>query len=198
MRIETLCSFRRLEKSEPDCCTRDAFGEEAESDARASCGCCALGGARASNCWSSEHCALDDLAFASEGETLISLALFFLASLGLSFILGFSKISLPLRILLGGRPAQFLPLYGDASNVPTGTSQISKEIQPLVPVVGPWLVALVECPGCLGWHLGWLGFVFRAQLHLPLDAPFWPGLIIFACATAATNMIGARAIGLLE
>ncbi len=98
----------------------------------------------------------------------LSLVLFFLAAFGLAFVLGFSKISLPFR--------EALSRGG---------------------VVGGFFVALVECPGCLGFWEGLAGWFWRGAFDLPLGAGLLAGLV-FALAVSGTNMVLGRYVGLVQ
>lgn len=124
--------------------------------------------------------------------TIVAFATYALASIGLSFIVGFSKISLPLRVLVGGRTAHV---------VIGGHPEVTPTVRPLVPWLGPWLVALLECPGCLGFWVGVFTWCFRSELGLTFfsePSHFFPTAFVWGLVTCATNMLGARAIGMLE
>ena len=118
--------------------------------------------------------------------------LYFLAAFGFSFVVGHSKISLTIRELLAGIPAV-------AAGEPTPEGGIAlralPEVPSLIPYVGPWLAALMECVGCLGWHLG---FVAGASgfMALPLGLPWWGAGLFLAFATAATNLLLAKYVGI--
>lgn len=89
---------------------------------------------------------------------------------GASYIVGHSKISLTWRIILGG-------------HVGSPEFQVLS-LKPLIPVVGPWLVELLECPACFGF---WIGLIFalmgRATFSLCLLTAF---------AVAGSNFILGR------
>ncbi len=93
---------------------------------------------------------------------MIHLLVFTLAIFAVCYIAGFSKISLPLRARLD-RP---------------GTRS--------------WVLALLECPGCLGFHLGWGVFL----LHLtPSVLSSWWISGLYCCAS---SLLLARHAGLSE
>lgn len=79
------------------------------------------------------------------GNNLLSLFVFTLASFGLAFVIGQSKISLPIRMVL--EPESILT-FSDSLRA--------------------WLLALMECPACLGF---WFG-LFYAWFVSPM---FFPG-----------------------
>lgn len=121
---------------------------------------------------------------------MMSLALFWLASFGFAFVVGHSKISLPLRQWLGG--------WVEGSVVPDiEKGEVIGHVithKPAVRWVGPFLVALAECPGCLGWWLG-LGAAFGGLVTLPFS--FWVSAAVLAFATSAVNLLLARWVGLV-
>lgn len=94
-----------------------------------------------------------------------------LASFGAAYITGHSTISLPFRVLLGGAKND---VY---------------ERKAAIPVVGPFLVALLECPACFGF---WQGLVLGWQLGVPAGA-----VLVWGCAISGSNFILARLTGLL-
>lgn len=105
----------------------------------------------------------------------LSLLLFFLASFGLAFVLGHSKITLPFRTWLGGAP--------------------DGNPRPAVPGLGPWIVMLLECPACLGFHFGWAVVVWGPPLGVPFT--FWWAVAVMSCATSAVNLLLAKHVGML-
>jgi hypothetical protein len=57
------------------------------------------------------------------------------AAFGLAFIAGYSKLSLPLRVLLDP----------------------GSKVDSVADVARAWLLMLLECPACIAWHVGfWL------------------------------------------
>lgn len=92
-----------------------------------------------------------------------SLSLHFSAAFGVAFVLGWSEISLPWRLMLAR----------------SGW-------------LGRWLVALLECPACIGFHLGWAS-LWLGMTQLPIEVRY--GLLL-AFATAASNLVLARIAGL--
>lgn len=132
---------------------------------------------------------------------MVALALYFFAAFGLSFIVGHSKISLPFRQLLGG--------WVEHTAVPSvATGEVHGHIQhhrPMVPVLGPFFVALVECPGCLGWWVGaFTGLV--APEFVMIQAPGIDALtlsafgcaVVLGCATAGVNMVLGHFVGMTD
>jgi hypothetical protein len=98
----------------------------------------------------------------------LPLILFFLAAFGLSFVLGFSKLSLPFREAL----AKAGP-------------------------IGVFFVTLVECPGCLGFWEGVAGWFWRGAFDLPLSGSLLLGLV-FALAVCGSNMVLGRYVGMVR
>lgn len=121
---------------------------------------------------------------------MTQMLLFWLASFGFAFVVGHSKISLPLRQWLGG--------WVESSAVPDVSSgEVHGHItthRPAVPVLGPFLVALAECPGCLGW---WLGAAAVSTGLVSLPFSFWVSVAVCAFATSAVNLLLARWVGLV-
>lgn len=116
--------------------------------------------------------------------------LYVLAAFGLAFIVGYAKISLPLRGWLG---------------CAWGSYTAESGLQPIrFAVARRALLELLQCPACLGV---WIGFAFAladplmfgaaAALgvdHLPLmERAFFLGL-----ATCASNFILGALTGLIE
>lgn len=142
---------------------------------------------------------------------MIALALFFFAAFGFAFIVGHSKISLPFRIWVGG-----ITRAVDETASDEWTERVREQLvklgkdphwvsRPLVPVLGPFLVALVECVGCLGW---WTGAVVGAlcpafvQLAAPgideLALSWWSCGLILGLATSGVNMLLGKFVGMVE
>lgn len=104
----------------------------------------------------------------------VLLVLYFLSAFGFAFIVGHSKISLPFREWLA----------------------------PVVQVPGPqpffhlraFLLALIECPACLGF---WIGVIVFATHIVTLPLPFWLGLSLLALSTCAVNLLLAKYVGLV-
>lgn len=99
---------------------------------------------------------------------MTSLIFYAVASFGLAYIVGQSKISLPIRNLIA--------------------PPIEIEFEPWG-VIRSGLVALLECPACFGF---WTGLACGI-----LAAPFWeiPMLAVFTCGS---NYLLAKFAGLLE
>lgn len=146
---------------------------------------------------------------------MLALAVFFFASFGLSFILGQSKISLPLRRMLGGEIAlelmQATVVYTDTTVEELKAARVKAgrdpdwDYKPLVPVVGPFLVALWECPGCLGWWTGAIvGAIWPEFLQLnaigidALTTSWWGCAVLLGLAVSGTNMLLAKLTGTIE
>lgn len=100
-----------------------------------------------------------------------------LASFGVCWIVGFSKITLPLRRLLGGWETD------------------TEKYEPLFPGAG-WICNLIECPGCLGFHLGW---IYELTLGpTGISGPRWFQVIVVGAAFAASNFILGRITRLID
>lgn len=121
---------------------------------------------------------------------MTTLLLFWLAAFGFAFVVGHSKISLPFRQWLGGWvDTQVTP------NVQTGEVHGSITThKPAVPVLGPFVVALAECPGCLGVWIG-AAAVLAGLVSLPFS--FWVSVAVCAFATSAVNLLLAKWVGLV-
>jgi hypothetical protein len=136
----------------------------------------------------------------------MTLVLWFLSAWGAAFVIGHSKISLALRVLLGGSPSSIEgPAlgYGVEADIPVRVvthgdgglpTIVRPAIRPLIPVVGPWLAALLECCACTGFHLGWLAVVLGV-----VDVPFsprWVSALGLAFATSGVNLLLAKWVGI--
>jgi hypothetical protein len=112
-----------------------------------------------------------------------------IAAFGFCWIIGGSKITEGFRAViwkLGG--GQFQP-----KNMPDNGETIA------IPPRGflGLMLALTECPGCLGFHIGWI----TALLGAPSDLP-GPLLVLamfaLACYTAGSGYLLGRLTGLIE
>lgn len=100
---------------------------------------------------------------------MIDFIYFAFAAFGFAYIVGHSKISLPFRMTLD-------PV--------SGTMRFR--------FVRTWLLALIECPACLGF---WQGLLFGALVRPTWNPYHWSVLALITCAT---NLILAKVTGLLE
>lgn len=106
------------------------------------------------------------------GHPVLNFAALLLGAFGLAYIAGFSLISLPLRLWLGGVP----------------------EAEPSVPgALGPFgdvLCKLLECPACFGfWTGAFFSFTVRGDSFL---VAVWLG-----CAVSGSNFILGRVTRLM-
>ena len=95
---------------------------------------------------------------------MISLVVYSLTSFGFAWVIGFSKISYPIRLHLGEHKV----------------------------FLNGWLLALMECVGCVGFHLGWISYFFGLA---PKGISEWWVAGFF---TAGSNLILAKFAGLLD
>ncbi len=102
---------------------------------------------------------------------MIQLVVYSVASFGLSFIVGHSKISLPFRTLV------------DPGEIRTFNDSLRA-----------WFLMLLECPACLGFHSGlWFGFF----IGIPgVMDPGWATGGVLALFWTATNLFLASVTGL--
>lgn len=116
---------------------------------------------------------------------------YFLAAWGFCYIAGMAQISHGLRVLLGGIPPLDAQPPQYMVDVSTGTKTLLRPALPareavpaVIPVVGPWVASLLECPMCLGF---WVGVA--ASFWLPVLVPMNPVLwsLIVGCATSGAN-----------
>jgi hypothetical protein len=135
---------------------------------------------------------------------VILLGLWFFAAFGFAFVVGHSKISLGVRVLLAGTPERKVDIeraavpyeLGHEKSVTVIATKTVPAVRPLVPVVGPFLVALAECPGCLGWWLGLLaGFFWPQTFGVSSQYVF---ALMLAFATSGVNLLFAKWVGLLD
>lgn len=138
------------------------------------------------------------------------IALWFLAAFGFAYVVGHSKISLGIRMLLGGHESEALTveclkqaerelrreLKDPPGPIPEELIQRRsfQNAAPLIPKLGPWLAALMECVACVGWWLG-LGAGFLGVLQLGV-AP-WFAALILAFATSAVNLLLGKFVGIV-
>jgi hypothetical protein len=108
--------------------------------------------------------------------TALALLVYTVAALGAGYIVGFSRISAPLRVRLAGN------VYDDDG-------------EPVVPW-RYWTLSLLECPACLGW---WIGLAAGTAWALTAGGPGAPWLPPLAGAfyTAGSNFLLARLTGLM-
>jgi hypothetical protein len=116
-----------------------------------------------------------------------------LAAFGFAFIIGFSKISLPFR--------QWLSNNIEQQDCPVGEACTRLELRPAQRICR-WLLALLECPACLGF---WTGLLCTVVGHLGLAAafglfgwPLWLAAFFLALYTSATNFIIGAITRLIE
>lgn len=90
------------------------------------------------------------------------------AAFGLSFVIGYSKLTLAIREWLA-TPVKLKQLEV-VEKIPIGENSANVIGHPVRPplAVAQWTLALMECPACLGWHVGfWMSIVVsvQAQAH---------------------------------
>lgn len=124
---------------------------------------------------------------------MIAFILYVLAAFGFAFIVGFAKVSLPFRSWLASpiKTVKFRPDWPEG-----GPFKINEEWheRPRLNGWATWIVALLECPACLGFWLGvfaaladrWFGFIALAGLT---DAPRLFSIIFLGCVVSASNFI---------
>lgn len=115
----------------------------------------------------------------------MTVVLWFVVAFGFALVIGHSKISIAFRELLAGLPAS---VAENGARLP--------EVPALIPGAGPWIAALLECPMCLGW---WVGFVAGASgfIALPLNGlPWWGAGLFLAFATSGVNLLLAKYVGI--
>lgn len=102
-------------------------------------------------------------------NVLVALVLYAVGAFGFAYIVGFSKISLPMRLALETEPTK---------------------APPLAYYVRATTLMLLECPACLGFWFGLIyGWLHRPEWVTPL------GLALFTCGS---NYLLARFAGLLD
>lgn len=89
--------------------------------------------------------------------------LYFFAAFGFAWGVGYSHVTLPFR--------EWLAKGGWASK---------------------WLLIGLECPGCLGWHIGYLSVLCEVA---PISRSLWH-CVLMAFVTAGANILLARIAGL--
>lgn len=108
--------------------------------------------------------------------------LYVFASFGFAFVLGYSKISLPLR--------SWLATYEKQTQLPWGDKWIDnpKVLRALV----RWLLALLECPACVGFWLG-LGSILTPIVDF---VPISVSPYLLAPFLGLTNLGACLALGM--
>lgn len=118
------------------------------------------------------------MTFGTEGPNTASGLFFYtVAAFGLAFILGFSKISLPVRMWIdpGSKVTTFLRL------------------------IRLFILTLIECPACLGF---WTGFLYGLWVFGVFEPPIFDGAstsfaVMLGLYTCGTNFILGRVTGLV-
>jgi hypothetical protein len=117
---------------------------------------------------------------------------YFAAAWGLAYIMGAARISYSLRVLLAGDPGQdaiaaqyALDAAGNKFLIRPALPQ-RDPIPPLIPVVGPFLVDLLECMACSGF---WIGLVSSFWLPRQLGSNDVAWAFVVACATSGVNYL---------
>lgn len=105
---------------------------------------------------------------------MIHLFAFTIAVFGITFVVGASKISLPFRTWLGRQSET--TAHND--------------------VIASWALALLECPACLGFHLGWIAVAVGLAPHVFGDGVLGAVFCAFYCC--ASSLLLARLAGLDE
>lgn len=125
------------------------------------------------------------------------LLLWFAAAFGFAFVVGHSKISLPFREWFGGKLVLTETTATSPGAAEAGITMSSyAQRKAAVPYLGPFLVALAECPGCLGWWLG-LGAAFFWPALVPFGLSLWASMLLLAFATSGVNLLLARYVGMV-
>lgn len=118
---------------------------------------------------------------------MIELIIYSGAAFGLAYVLGYSKISLPIRVLI--EPVQ------DGMKVQGTGARLFWAARMM-------LLALLECPACLGWHCGFVtAYLLRGHIYFLtgfLDAPTFVAMLALAFFTSGSNFILGRVTGLIE
>lgn len=119
------------------------------------------------------------------------IALVLLAAFGVAWIVGYSTISLPIRKWLGGyqRDVKTHLLNG---GVDRAVEKVPGHVRPL----GPFVCKLLECPGCLGFHLGWIYELTNGPTGVV--GPRWFQILVMGAAFAASNYLLGKISRLIE
>ena len=115
------------------------------------------------------------------GHPFIDAAIFLLGAFGLAYVVGFSAISFPLRMWLGGVPAPAVVGFVDGKPLPNQPAAVPGALGPF----GDFLCKLLECPACFGF---WTGAIFGLTVRGDsFPTAFWLGL-----AVSGSNFILSR------
>jgi len=96
------------------------------------------------------------------------LFMWYLAAFGVSYIVGFSKISFPFRVTLGNSKSTLLH----------------------------WFLDLIECPACVSTWLGFFYGVAKSE-GLPIHNRALT-VLLYGTSTSATSFVLGRLTGLIE
>lgn len=115
-----------------------------------------------------------------------------LAAFGLAFIISFSKISLPIREWIAPQIPERRGTFGDYSASPAPFA-----------AARTWLLALLECPACLGFWTGVAAVLLDRYTGIlaAFTMTSWPvplAAIFLALYTCATNFILGSITKLIE
>ena len=105
---------------------------------------------------------------------MTALVVFFLANFGFAYIVGFSKISAPLREWLAPYMRE-----NDPTELAPGALNAAQW----------WLTSLLECPACVGF---WFAGLLSPIVALRFFNNDVPEFFVWGCAGAGTNFILAR------
>lgn len=128
---------------------------------------------------------------------MIALVLYYLAAFGLAYVLGHSRISYPFRMVLGGLAAPDATTITELADRKRAKLDLHWDVKPIVPVVGPILIEMIECSACFGvWIGGVIGW-FMPPFVEEITGTRWVSIVVMALSTAASNLILAKHTKLL-
>lgn len=107
------------------------------------------------------------------------LLLYVFASFGAAFVLGYSKISLPLREFLAGAAQPY-----------EGPNQSGRVLS----FTARWLLSLLECPACVAFWLGLVSVLTPFVDGIPLHGISW---VIIAPFLGLANTGAVLTLGML-
>lgn len=79
-----------------------------------------------------------------------------------------------------------------------GCSKLTYDFRIWLSTRSRFLTTLVECVGCSGFHLGWIGYLLGARLFDVPFGPWWIDMAALAFYTCASNLIIGKWVGVVE
>lgn len=122
----------------------------------------------------------------------MTLLLYVLASFGLAFVIGYSKISFPLRAWLGRITSLYL---ADDDKIEAGASTgYSRSVR----FLARWLLSLLECPACLAFWFGVAATFTPIADFIPFSTSPLPLTLFLGFANCGAVLVIGMITGLIK